>query len=136
VKPDSVALDLRLTDGTTDELIWAESFGASLGDVLGLYANATRAIAGRIGIELRPEVDAALASAPQVSPEAYEALLQARFHRIQLSEEGLSTALDYLERAIEKRDPNIPYLSVEPIFDYLRDEPRFQALMRRLGLPE
>jgi tetratricopeptide (TPR) repeat protein len=44
-------------------------------------------------------------------------------------------ALDYLERAFEARDPNIPYLSVDPIFDYLRDEPRFQAMIERLGLP-
>ena len=45
-------------------------------------------------------------------------------------------ALDYLEQAFEERDPNIPYLSVDPIFDYLRGEPRFQALIRRLGLPQ
>jgi tetratricopeptide (TPR) repeat protein len=45
-------------------------------------------------------------------------------------------ALDYLERAFEERDPNIPYLSVDPIFDYLRDEPRFRAMIERLGLPE
>ena len=44
-------------------------------------------------------------------------------------------ALDYLERAFEARDPNLPYLSVDPIFDFMRGEPRFQALIRRLGLP-
>jgi len=44
-------------------------------------------------------------------------------------------ALEYLERAYEAHDPNIPYLSVDPIFDFMRDDPRFQALMGRLGLP-
>lgn len=44
-------------------------------------------------------------------------------------------AMHYLELAYEEHDPNIPYLSVDPIFDFLRDEPRFQALLDGLGLP-
>jgi adenylate cyclase len=45
-------------------------------------------------------------------------------------------ALDHLERAFEQHDPNTAYLSVDPIFDFLRDEPRFRALIRRLGLAD
>jgi serine/threonine-protein kinase len=44
-------------------------------------------------------------------------------------------ALRYLELAFEEHDANIPYISVDPIFDFMREEPRFQALMERLGLP-
>ncbi len=44
-------------------------------------------------------------------------------------------ALDYLELAFEAHDSNMPYLSIDPIFDYLRDEPRFRSLIQRLGLP-
>jgi tetratricopeptide (TPR) repeat protein len=44
-------------------------------------------------------------------------------------------ALDWLERAYEARDPNVPYLRL-PLFDPLRSEPRFQALTRRMGLPQ
>jgi len=43
-------------------------------------------------------------------------------------------ALDWLERAYEGHDPNMPYIGLIPVFDPLRSEPRFQALMRRLGL--
>ncbi len=43
-------------------------------------------------------------------------------------------ALDFLEQAYDVRDPNVPYLSIDPIFDYMRDNPRFQALLQRLGL--
>jgi TolB-like protein len=42
-------------------------------------------------------------------------------------------ALDWLERAYEARDPNLPYLQT-PEHDPLRPEPRFQALVRRMGL--
>jgi tetratricopeptide (TPR) repeat protein len=44
-------------------------------------------------------------------------------------------ALEYLEEAFQVRDQNMPYISVDPIFDPLRDTPRFQALMDGLGLP-
>ncbi len=44
-------------------------------------------------------------------------------------------ALDYLDRAFDAHDPNIPYLTVDPIFDFMRDEPRFRTLIARLRLP-
>jgi serine/threonine-protein kinase len=44
-------------------------------------------------------------------------------------------ALDWLERGFDVRDPVLPYLGL-PYFDRLRSEPRFQALLRRLNLPQ
>lgn len=43
-------------------------------------------------------------------------------------------ALDWLERAVEARDPLMVYLSLEPEYDDLRSNPRFEALVRRVGL--
>ena len=43
-------------------------------------------------------------------------------------------SLKWLERAYEVRDPNLPYLWL-PDFDFLRSNPRFQDLMRRMELP-
>ncbi len=43
-------------------------------------------------------------------------------------------ALNWLEKAYEARDPNMPYISVDPIFDYLKDEIRFQTLLRKMRL--
>jgi hypothetical protein len=45
-------------------------------------------------------------------------------------------ALDRLELGFEQHDPNMPYLSVLPIYDSLRNEPRFKDLLRRMNLPE
>jgi len=45
-------------------------------------------------------------------------------------------ALEWLEKAYEEHDGNMPYISVDPIFDGLRDDPRFQDLLRRLNLPQ
>jgi serine/threonine-protein kinase len=43
-------------------------------------------------------------------------------------------AMDWLEKAFEDRDGNLPYIG-RPIWDPLRDDPRFQKLLRKMHLP-
>jgi hypothetical protein len=43
-------------------------------------------------------------------------------------------AIDWLEKAYEEYDPNMPYLGV-PFYDPLRSDPRFQDLLRKMNLP-
>ena len=56
---------------------------------------------------------------------------------IALIYEGLgdkAQALEWLERAYEDRSFFLTYIKVDPRFDSLRGEPRFQDLLRRMGL--
>jgi len=67
------------------------------------------------------------------------------FHKTRLGAWGIAhaymyagentLALDWLERAFEVRDPNLPYAFAQCLFDPLRSDPRFQALLRRMNLP-
>jgi len=45
-------------------------------------------------------------------------------------------ALDWLENGYEARDPAMPYIACDPTFDPLRDDPRFQEILRRMNFPE
>ena len=45
-------------------------------------------------------------------------------------------ALDWLDKAFEIHDPNMPYAFVWPYWETLRSNPRFQALRRKMNLPE
>jgi serine/threonine protein kinase/cytochrome c-type biogenesis protein CcmH/NrfG len=45
-----------------------------------------------------------------------------------------SRALDVLEEYSARHNPLIPYLRVDPLYDGLRDQPRFQQLLKNAGL--
>lgn len=47
----------------------------------------------------------------------------------------LDAAFDYLDQAIEARDPALVYLSIAPHWDSLRGDSRFNQRLGRLALP-
>jgi len=101
-RPDRVSLDLQLIDRRSLEIVWSRTFESAPGNVLGLYHEATRAIAEEMGVELSPEIRARLATSREVDPQVYDALLQARFHWQKLTPEGLDTAEGYYRLALER----------------------------------
>ena len=44
--------------------------------------------------------------------------------------------LEYLNRAYDQREPQFIEVKTRPQFDFLRDDPRFKELVRRVGFPE
>lgn len=42
-------------------------------------------------------------------------------------------ALLLFERAFNERDPAVKHMKVEPLYDRIRDQPRFQAILRKAG---
>jgi tetratricopeptide (TPR) repeat protein len=45
-------------------------------------------------------------------------------------------AFEWLERAYERKAPQLLHLTFVPYFDPIRDDPRFDDLLRRIGIPE
>ncbi|HEV2381600.1 MAG TPA: tetratricopeptide repeat protein [Terriglobia bacterium] len=46
----------------------------------------------------------------------------------------IASALDWMEKAVEERDPQIIHFSVKPLYDSLHAHPRFQELLGRMHL--
>ena len=43
-------------------------------------------------------------------------------------------AFQHLEQDFDQRDPELPYINADPVFDPVRDDPRFVALLIKMGL--
>ena len=59
-------------------------------------------------------------------------------YAVAVAELGLgekAAAIDWLEKAQAAREDAVLYLGVDPLFDGLRGEPRFAALLERIGVP-
>jgi DNA-binding winged helix-turn-helix (wHTH) protein/tetratricopeptide (TPR) repeat protein len=58
------------------------------------------------------------------------------FARIRAHLGERKSALDDLERAADERSPRLLPFLADPAFDALRSDPRFRALLRRVGVPD
>ncbi|MBT8204917.1 MAG: adenylate/guanylate cyclase domain-containing protein [Eudoraea sp.] len=43
-------------------------------------------------------------------------------------------AMDWLEKAYEEHDSNMPYISTDPLFEFLHDDPRFLNILKKMNL--
>ncbi|UCH63222.1 MAG: tetratricopeptide repeat protein [Fidelibacterota bacterium] len=97
---DRVRITAQLIHGASDEHLWSNDYEGDLTDILSLQKTIAGAIAGEIGLALKPEEEADLASAPQVNPEAYNLYLKGWHFRKLESEESMPKAVEYLEQAV------------------------------------
>ncbi len=102
---DKARINVQLIQAASDQHLWAGSYDRDLRDILVLQSEVARAIANEIRIKLTPQVQARLASARPVDPEAHIAYLQGRYQLNRRAEGNVRTALGYFQQAIEK-DPN------------------------------
>lgn len=56
--------------------------------------------------------------------------------RVYVGLEDTNRAFEWMEKAIEARSWELPMAKVSPVFDNSRSDPRFPALLNRIGLPD
>jgi serine/threonine protein kinase len=89
----------------SENQIWSERYDREFRDVLSLQNEIVAALTREIKLQLTPQEQARLKSRRPVNPEAFEAFLQGRFHRLKQTREDLDVAERYFQFALEK-DPN------------------------------
>jgi TolB-like protein/DNA-binding winged helix-turn-helix (wHTH) protein/Tfp pilus assembly protein PilF len=102
---DQVRITAQLIQVPADKHLWAESYQGNVRDTLAVQNQVARAIAEEIRIEVTPQEQAALKSAREIDPEAYDAYLKGRYSWNKRTAGGLAKAVDYFNEAIAK-DPN------------------------------
>jgi TolB-like protein len=99
----NVRLQLQVFDPEERTLL-AETYERAAADILMMYGEIARAMAGRLHVKLTAEEETRLAKARQVNPEAYDLVLQGNYAQ-KLTAADLDAAMRYYELALEK-DPN------------------------------
>jgi TolB-like protein/DNA-binding winged helix-turn-helix (wHTH) protein/Flp pilus assembly protein TadD len=98
---ERVRIDAQLIQVPADKQIWAESYQGDFRDTLALQSRVARAIAGQIRATLNRQEQVALEKSKAVNPAAYEAYLKGRYFWNKRTADGLRTAIEYFNHAIE-----------------------------------
>jgi TolB-like protein/tRNA A-37 threonylcarbamoyl transferase component Bud32 len=96
-----VRITAQLARAVSDQVIWADSYERSEGNVLSLQGEVARAIAGAIALELTPEEVTRLGEDRSVDPRALDEYLKGRYLWNQRTGESLRAALKHFQKAVE-----------------------------------
>lgn len=99
-----VRVTAQLIQSSDQTHLWASSYDGELSDVLKLQSEVARAIAGKIQLVLSEQVEARLAGAVGVNPEAHEAYLRGLQAWNLRTKEGFERSISEFGAAI-KTDP-------------------------------
>lgn len=99
-----VLFTAQLIDARTERHLWAKTYERDEGEVLVLERELARAIVAEVGVQLRPDERARLASASPVDPQVYQIFLSGQYLLNRETEQGFTQSVAYFETALQK-DP-------------------------------
>jgi tetratricopeptide (TPR) repeat protein len=102
---DKVRITAQLIDAPADKHLWAKSYERDTKDVLALQDEVASAIAKEIEVQLTPNEQARLSSAPTVNPAAHDAYLKGRYFVGRPNDENIKKSIANFEEAV-RLDPN------------------------------
>lgn len=95
-----VRVDLRLIDGVTEQLLWADTYEEDLRDVLDLQKRIARAVAHEVGVAISVEESDLLSGGAPVQPAAYEEYLRGRYWFSKWTSDGFREATRSFQHAV------------------------------------
>jgi TolB-like protein/Flp pilus assembly protein TadD len=101
----SLVVGAELVDVTKNAQLWGEQYSRGLADILSVQEEISRAIAGRLRLQLTTEDEAKLAGRQTKNREAYEFYLKGRYQWNLRTPEALQKGLAFFQQAVEK-DPD------------------------------
>jgi len=113
------------------KMLGARAWKGRLGHVYGMSGRVNEA--EKILNELETESNPNLPQRPFIPPPPTTAFDKALVY-LGLGEK--TRAIEWLEKACDERTAEIIHVKCEPIYDIVRDEPRFKTLVHRIGLAD
>ena len=101
---NAVRVNVQLINARSDVHLWAETYDRSLTDVFQIESDIAKAIANKLKAKLTGLEEEAIATQPTQNSEAHQLYLKGRYFWNKRTSDGLKTAIDYFNQAIEK-DP-------------------------------
>lgn len=99
---DHVRVTAQLIHALADAHLWAKTYEREIHDVLFLQSEVALAIATEVHIRLTSSEKARLSRSRSVKPEALEAYLMGRYFWSRRTEEALTRAMEYFQKAIQE----------------------------------
>jgi len=107
-----VRVTTQLIRAADDTHIWAQPYDREIADIFRIQSEIAGQVVERIGVAVGDAAGPSALGSPAADEpptedlEAYSLYMRGRFHRQQLTREGLEQAYQYLQRAID-RDPGL-----------------------------
>jgi TolB-like protein len=101
---NAVRVNVQLINARSDVHLWAETYDRSLTDVFQIESDIAKAIANKLKAKLTGLEEEVIATQPTQNSEAHQLYLKGRYFWNKRTSDGLKTAIDYFNQAIEK-DP-------------------------------
>ena len=99
---DDLTISVAVVDVREDNQLWGNTYRGKRGAILDLQDQIARDVAANMRLQLTGEEEKRLTKHYTEDPEAYLLYREALHHFNKFTEEGLTTAIDYCRRAIEK----------------------------------
>jgi TolB-like protein/Tfp pilus assembly protein PilF len=101
---NAVRVNVQLINARSDVHLWAETYDRSLTDVFQIESDIAKAIANKLKAKLTGLEEEAITTQPTQNSEAHQLYLKGRYFWNKRTSDGLKTAIDHFNQAIEK-DP-------------------------------